>query len=83
MLLIVIYIFIVSALFYLVLSFVILIIALLLVFRKGCNLWRIFIVNDEHTDRKYLHFFVIGWGRSELLFSSMTFLFLSVIKYLT
>ncbi|CAB4033597.1 G- coupled receptor 98-like, partial [Paramuricea clavata] len=27
-----------------------------------CNLWRILVLNDEHTDRKYILYFMLGWG---------------------
>jgi len=31
-------------------------------FVEAWNLWRIFVLNDEHTDRKFVLFFVLGWG---------------------
>ncbi|XP_048584248.1 adhesion G-protein coupled receptor V1 isoform X2 [Nematostella vectensis] len=31
-------------------------------FVQGWNLWRILVLNDEHTDRKYVLFFLLGWG---------------------
>ncbi|XP_015763361.1 PREDICTED: G-protein coupled receptor 98-like [Acropora digitifera] len=31
-------------------------------FVEAWNLWRIFVLNDEHTDRKVVLFFVLGWG---------------------
>ena len=27
------------------------------------NFWRVLVLNDEHTERKYVMFFFIGWGR--------------------
>lgn len=29
---------------------------------QAWNLWRIFVLNDEHTDRKFVMFFILGWG---------------------
>ena len=26
------------------------------------NFWKILVMNDEHTDRKYILFFMLGWG---------------------
>ncbi|XP_068693739.1 adhesion G-protein coupled receptor V1-like isoform X3 [Montipora foliosa] len=31
-------------------------------FVEAWNLWRIFVLNDEHTDRKLVMFFILGWG---------------------
>lgn len=31
-------------------------------FIEGWNLWRVFVLNDEHTDRKLVMFFGVGWG---------------------
>ena len=29
---------------------------------QAINFWKILSLNDEHTSRKYLLYFVIGWG---------------------
>ena len=34
-------------------------------FLQAWNLWRIFVLNDEHTDRKLVMFFGLGWGKYE------------------
>lgn len=34
-------------------------------FFQAWNLWRIFVLNDEHTDRKLVMFFGLGWGKCE------------------
>ncbi|XP_047139693.1 adhesion G-protein coupled receptor V1 isoform X1 [Hydra vulgaris] len=31
-------------------------------FAQTCNLWRILVMNDEHSYRKFIIFFLIGWG---------------------
>ncbi|KAJ7390548.1 maintenance of organ identity [Desmophyllum pertusum] len=31
-------------------------------FIEAWNLWRVFVLNDEHTDRKLVMFFGVGWG---------------------
>ena len=34
---------------------------------QAWNLWRIFVLNDEHTDRKLVMFFILGWGKKNVL----------------
>ncbi|KAL4228132.1 hypothetical protein ACF0H5_013567 [Mactra antiquata] len=29
---------------------------------QALNFWKILVLNDEHTDRKYVLFFLLGWG---------------------
>ncbi|KAI8777860.1 G-protein coupled receptor 98, partial [Biomphalaria glabrata] len=29
---------------------------------QAINLWKVLVMNDEHTDRHYVVFFIIGWG---------------------
>ncbi|PIK34165.1 putative G-protein coupled receptor [Apostichopus japonicus] len=31
------------------------------IFIQGLNFWKVFVMNDEHTDRYYIIFFVAGW----------------------
>ena len=49
----------------------------------GFNFHRIFVLNDEHTQRKYVQFAIIGWGVPALvivLFYAVTYI---VYRYLT
>lgn len=36
------------------------------VFFKPClqavNFWQVLVMNDEHTERRYLLYFLLGWG---------------------
>ncbi|XP_061172919.1 adhesion G-protein coupled receptor V1-like [Saccostrea echinata] len=32
------------------------------IFSQTLNFWKILVMNDEHTDRKYVLFFMLGWG---------------------
>lgn len=38
-----------------------------LMFIEGWNLWRVFVLNDEHTDRKLVMFCGVGWGMPVVL----------------
>ena len=29
---------------------------------QAVNFWKILVLNDEHTERKYVFYFLIGWG---------------------
>ncbi|KAK2837424.1 hypothetical protein Q5P01_014636 [Channa striata] len=34
---------------------------------QAVNFWQVLVMNDEHTDRRYLHFFLLGWGLPALV----------------
>jgi len=33
-----------------------------LLYLQAINFWKILVMNDEHTERKYVLFFLLGWG---------------------
>ncbi|KAF3695921.1 Monogenic audiogenic seizure susceptibility protein 1 -like protein [Channa argus] len=34
---------------------------------QAVNFWQVLVMNDEHTDRQYLHFWLLGWGLPALV----------------
>ncbi|XP_057301693.1 adhesion G-protein coupled receptor V1-like isoform X2 [Hydractinia symbiolongicarpus] len=42
-------------------------------FVQACNLWRILVMNDEHSYRKSIPFFLIGWGAPVIIIITYVF----------
>ncbi len=30
---------------------------------QAINFWKVLVLNDEHTERKYVFYFLLGWGK--------------------
>ncbi|KAK3732110.1 hypothetical protein RRG08_026495 [Elysia crispata] len=50
---------------------------------QAVNLWKIFILNDEHTDRHFIVFFIIGWGVPVVLLAIFYAVTFNIYKYHT
>ncbi|GFR83307.1 G-protein coupled receptor 98-like, partial [Elysia marginata] len=50
---------------------------------QAVNLWKIFVLNDEHTDRHFIVFFIIGWGVPVVLVAIFYAVTFNIYKYHT
>ncbi|XP_041376199.1 adhesion G-protein coupled receptor V1-like [Gigantopelta aegis] len=48
---------------------------------QSYNFWKLLVMNDEHTDRKYVIFFVLGWGLPLLLVAVFYAIVYNVYKF--
>ncbi|KAJ8304146.1 hypothetical protein KUTeg_017729 [Tegillarca granosa] len=48
---------------------------------QSINFWKILVMNDEHTDRKYVLFFLIGWGLPVVLLAIFYVVTFNLYKY--
>lgn len=39
----------------------------LLLCSQAVNFWQVLVMNDEHTERRYLLYFLLGWGLPALV----------------
>ncbi|CAL1526999.1 unnamed protein product [Lymnaea stagnalis] len=50
---------------------------------QAVNLWKVLIMNDEHTDRHYIVFFIMGWGVPLILVAIFYAVTFNIYKYHT
>ncbi|KAH9498632.1 Adhesion G-protein coupled receptor V1 [Bulinus truncatus] len=50
---------------------------------QAVNLWKILVMNDEHTDRHYVVFFIIGWGAPLVILAIFYATTFNIYKYHT
>lgn len=50
---------------------------------QAVNLWKIFVLNDEHTNRHFIAFFIIGWGVPVVLVAIFYAVTYNIYKYHT
>ncbi|XP_033749541.1 adhesion G-protein coupled receptor V1-like [Pecten maximus] len=48
---------------------------------QAINFWKILVLNDEHTDRKYVLFFLIGWGLPVVILAVFYVVAFNLYKY--
>ncbi|XP_069137444.1 adhesion G-protein coupled receptor V1-like isoform X2 [Argopecten irradians] len=48
---------------------------------QAINFWKILVLNDEHTDRKYVLFFLIGWGLPVVILAIFYVVTFNLYKY--
>ncbi|XP_033109462.1 adhesion G-protein coupled receptor V1-like [Anneissia japonica] len=48
---------------------------------QSTNLWKILVLNDEHTDRFYVLFFVLGWGTPAVIVVAYIIITYSVFEW--
>ncbi|XP_052793587.1 adhesion G-protein coupled receptor V1-like [Mya arenaria] len=48
---------------------------------QAINFWKILIMNDEHTDRKYVLFFLLGWGLPVVIVAAFYTVTFNLYKY--
>ncbi|XP_060082724.1 adhesion G-protein coupled receptor V1-like [Ylistrum balloti] len=48
---------------------------------QAINFWKILVLNDEHTDRKYVLFFLIGWGLPVVILAVFYVIAFNLYKY--
>ncbi|KAL3865787.1 hypothetical protein ACJMK2_043142 [Sinanodonta woodiana] len=49
---------------------------------QAVNLWKILVMNDEHTDRKYILFFLLGWGLPGVILAVFYAVTYNVYRYI-
>ncbi|XP_074651666.1 adhesion G-protein coupled receptor V1-like [Tubulanus polymorphus] len=50
-------------------------------FAQALNFWKILVLNDEHTDRKYILYILIGWGLPIIIIAIFYAISFSVYRY--
>ncbi|CAG5132469.1 unnamed protein product, partial [Candidula unifasciata] len=50
---------------------------------QAINLWKVLIMNDEHSDRHYVVFFIVGWGVPVIIVAIFYAVTFNIFKYHT